>query len=689
MRINLVMVGEAWSQQDQQKILDKLMKSYTPNLAFEERAVGVSYTYDYVFSSMAEKKANELFALMDAVAVKNDMPEFIAEWMRSEHPELGRPERLEYKMVGAFAVEDWLAKLDRDQGYTLYFLKPPKEKIGYFHTYGMVMKDPDTKRQFIQEGMMGYGGKHRFYFIDLTAGPWFYPYVPTSDGGYIGQFHKHAIYDSEEPEDYLEQLADYINNAVLLLFTPSYLYAPSYKLNHKIDIFLIDMTSGRVFRDVSDKYIDKGTIEQAFGRLVPYVRWSSDIQGHSFDSLPRELQRAILRSLTYKTVQGSDVILVRSSDLIMELNNWVASSLSSEQITAAEKEAEQTVFIPVVLFVFDKEAYVDREAVLGSAVPTPGDESVPCCSVVAVDKHALFDLGTGLSVITIHEMGHVLGLRHPHDGYHPTKGEFVDWFFDWSYTPMTYASPSGLGCGFSQACGLLVTEFGQFNYDAVDRGIVLYLISQAGGNIRKSMVNIEEKGYAKNLPLDLSSKLSSAENDLVQAKSYFADMVYFSHSTFNGTRSIMNPMDDAFDFALRAAITSEELFMESEKLSSNEPKGTNSVILSRPSLVDESGIELETSKLGRPIGVQSYISTNGYDKMDFTYIVKIKDSTGITVFLAWIEGLSASDSEKIDPSVYWIPDEPGRYEAEIFVWKNLNEPIPLSSSSSMRIVVQQ
>lgn len=684
-QINLVMVGDTWSQEDQKGILDKLAKSYVPNIFYEKRSAGVNYTYNYVFTNMTAEKSDELFAYMDTVAVKNTLPEFIAEWMRSSHPEFGKPERQTYKMISAYAVEDWLAKLERVEGYTIYFLNPSKEKVSYFHTYGTTAEDPDTGKEFIQEGMMGFGGKYRFYFIDLTAGPWLYPYVPTSDGHFLGQFHKN-IHDINTNNEYHKFIADYANNANMLLFTPSYLYSPVYKLNHKINVFLIDMTAGRVFRDVSGKFINKSVIENAFAKLVPYAKWSSDIQGSSFDSLPRELQRAILKSVTFKEIAGhGSIALVRSSDLIIELNKWVTSNLPKEQQAKAEEEAEKTVSIPAVLFIFDAEAYVDREAVIGTAVPDPADETVPCCAIVAIDKHALFDIGTGLSTVTIHEMGHVLGLRHPHDGY-GSDGEFGNWFFDWSYTPMTYSAPSALGCGLEQGCGLVITEFGQFNYDTFDRGIVLYLLNQTLTNIRDSMLKIEAKGYGKAIPASISSTLSNAEDDITVAKEYFANMSYFNHTTFKGIANIMDPMDDAFDFALRAALASEEVLQASDNLANRTgPIGIQTVDVSQPMIVDESGNKLGNIEVGRSISIRSQISNNVKETVVFTYIVQVKDNNGATVFLTWLDGLSASDKESVEPSILWIPDTDGEFKVEVFVWQSMKDPVPLSQVRSVTI----
>jgi hypothetical protein len=686
MSINLVMIGDAWKEKDMENIKNRLLQTYTPQILFENRTAGVMYNYTYAFESVQAEKADAFFKFVNSVAVEEDAPPAVKEWVDSKSPSFWGPEfvnipKKKYKFITIDPVMEWLSRnLELKDGYTIYFLKPSGKQMDYWHTYGSITKDPDTGMQFLQEGMMGFGGKGRFYFIDLYAGPWLYPYVRVSEDQAVAQFHKN-IYEVKTDTAYYDYIADYVNDAIVLLFTPSYLYSPIYKSNFKISIFLVDMTSGRSFRDVAEDFVDSETINHALAELIPYTQWSSEIHGNYFDILPRDLQIVILKSRSVLKVPGGDVALVRSADLITELEKWVSGTVSEEQLELSQEEAESTVFVPVVIFVFDQRAYVDKVPVMGLAAPDPSNASIPCCAIVAVDRHALMDLASGLSAVTIHEMGHVLGLRHPHDGYSPVRGEFTNWFFDWSYTPLSYTSPTGLGCGFvGVACGMVIKEFGQFDRDAMDRAMVLYLQGQVRSNLNEAYAMLEEKGY-RSIPDHISSDMSEVDLALESSVEHFVRMNYFNHTSY--LIESMDSMDDAFDFALKALGESAKLLDDVSMLAiKSSPE-----LIFDSSIVGASGSELSDVNIGEQMSVKTRITNDGNSTLTFTYIVQVKDSSGYTLSLSWLDSMSIGAGDFVEQSISYIPESAGELQVEVFMWEDIDNPLPLSDVKNLTVTV--
>ncbi len=689
MTINLVLIGDSWSDEDKTQITKRLLPSYVPMISAEERATGVRYNYTFNFESESEQVSSDLFKFIDSIGVKTTVPYPIEQWVLARQGQF-EAEGLLYKFIDAFRVEAWLNDLERQEGYTIYFLKPSRQQLGYLHTYGALTKDPDTNREFVEEGLMGFGGKHRFYFIDLTAGPWYYPLIPISENRVLSEYHEN-IYDIENDEEYYDLISNYVNDAITLLFTPSYLYAPVYKLNYKMQVFLIDMTSGRALYDVAATYLKPELIEEAFVKLIPYAQWESEITGESFDSLPRELQLAILNSITFQRTALGDTALVKSSELAVELAKWTQTTLTEEELRVAEAEAETTVFVPIVLFVFDTPAYVDSVPVVGSAIPDPEDKTKPCCAIVAVDKNSLLEFGTGLSTLAVHEMGHIIGLRHPHDGHSESKHEFNNWFFDWSYTPMTYASPGILGCGLvAERCGLVITEFGAFNLDTIDRGLVLSLVRQTQLDLNNATLQLQEKNYDESsFPEDIASKLSGINDDLQKSKEFFVHMNYFNFTTFGDTENT-SVMDDALDFALRASTNSQTLLEEVRNLPQNTDDEAGLLLsvldISDPLFIDENNVTSSIHEVSEPVVIESIVTSKLNQKINFTAIIHIKDGNGYTIALE-THDFAISMDETMKPSSSFIFEKSGEFEVKIFLWTELDSPAPLAAVKTSKITL--
>ena len=113
----------------------------------------------------------------------------------------------------------------------------------------------------------------------------------------------------------------------------------------------------------------------------------------------------------------------------------------------------------------------------------------------------------------------------------------------------------------------------------------------------------------------------------------------------------------------------------SNDTSSNSSNET--VKLSKFRVLDTNSTKVRTINVGQEIQLQSTVAGNLTSDQPFAYIVQIKGEDGITVMLAWIDG-TLSPEEPSDLAIPWIPEEPGKYNVTIFIWKSVGDPSPFA-----------
>jgi len=107
------------------------------------------------------------------------------------------------------------------------------------------------------------------------------------------------------------------------------------------------------------------------------------------------------------------------------------------------------------------------------------------------------------------------------------------------------------------------------------------------------------------------------------------------------------------------------------------PPPPEKVSLSRLTFVDQTGNRLKDITVGQQVMIQAKVTSNFEITEDIAYISQVKDAEGITVALSWITGTLAP-GQALELAVSWIPETPGEYTAEVFVWKSIKNPEPLS-----------
>ena len=165
-------------------------------------------------------------------------------------------------------------------------------------------------------------------------------------------------------------------------------------------------------------------------------------------------------------------------------------------------------------------------------------------------------------------------------------------------------------------------------------------------------------------------------------------MNYFNHTTFQSTANIMAPMDDSFDFALKALTDSEKLLGEVSSLGYAAPvNGEHSIVASEPFFVDESDNQLISVRMGEKVGIKTEMTSNLSEDVTFTYLIQIKDSNDFTLFLKWMDGITVKPEDVVEPSLIWSSDTVGELQIEVFAWQSISNPAPLASVKTTTITV--
>ena len=114
----------------------------------------------------------------------------------------------------------------------------------------------------------------------------------------------------------------------------------------------------------------------------------------------------------------------------------------------------------------------------------------------------------------------------------------------------------------------------------------------------------------------------------------------------------------------------------SERLSMNELE-----------ILSQNGELIERLEIGQTGMLFSKVKNIIDFSQEFTYIVQIKNEDDNVISLSWVTG-EAMPSQELGMSVSWMPQEPGKYSIERFVWNSIQGAIPLTDTISTDILIQ-
>ena len=104
-------------------------------------------------------------------------------------------------------------------------------------------------------------------------------------------------------------------------------------------------------------------------------------------------------------------------------------------------------------------------------------------------------------------------------------------------------------------------------------------------------------------------------------------------------------------------------------------------------LSDSFGNQLEMLSADSQIQIVGTVTNDDLFRQKFVYFFQIKNESGHVDSISWVQG-ELSSKQTLDVSQSWIPEKPGTYVVETFVWDSLTKQIALSPSMSTSISVQ-
>ena len=477
--VNVVLVGYGRGEIGRRALVRRLPRTSKPvvisRLGYGVRErLGITYRYRYNVVDARKRYENRFFRTLKRLADPAPLTLFQTDY--NAQSSNARTVRRNHT-IDAPTVERWLAR-NAPRGVntrrnTVYLINWFGRSDFRVHVYTKTDEpDPDTGYNFgviresrkivawggttAQDEENGLGSTRRVWFHDLSAGP----------ESWSGSWNvDDADIDGDGEPDYripvaweygsyrparaltgdLAKLTRYV--ALNLLFTSSPIYPvelPTAEIPRTVDVDS-NTYEGWPGVDASAEYLKPRLIRSELQELVPNKRLSYDRQDLPYRGKAKQCYEGWVAGVS--CYPGTDFPPFAN----LYLQNF--DQLARTQDDGASVDYE----LPVFNYALDDET----APILGFADDNYVDGTQT--GVFNFISPGIVELGYGLSTTQIHEVGHHLGLSHPHDGYDSERGFAYgpsgDFYFAWagdeSNSMMSYID--------------LNWDFSQFDRDNMDR----------------------------------------------------------------------------------------------------------------------------------------------------------------------------------------------------------------------------
>jgi len=511
---------------DESAFLDELPGTYRPVNRYPSfykgnEYLGLTFNFNYNLVYADTGFEDSFFGYLDSIATSQPLTLYQDLYNQEQARLLDVTENY---WIDAPSVEQWLAEnaepmLGVDTSdYTVFYINWYDRPDFKHHVYTKTDEpDPDTdynfgelrdSRKIIAWGGTtpddeenGLGSLHRIWFYDLSAGPegWTDNWNVDDDFGYrmppvweYGNLSAYRPFDNLSGD--LGKVTRYV--AIDLLFTTSPLYNPLISPPALPDDVQLDINVYQMDPDADGtEYFDLDLITAELGELQPLNSFSAELNGVDFDARFEQVYNCFYDDVS---CFGQRLFGIAFGDLYLYFDDHLIQFL----------EGDADYEVPVFAFNATDELFT---CCLGFADDnwTDGTQSF----VFAFDSPSVRDVsGYGFSTTTIHEVGHHVGLSHPHDGFDyeaqvdfgPSGDYYFAWSGDESNSMMSYID--------------LNWDFSQFDRDNMNRFLTVGYLNQA---------NVILDGiYASPRAGQVAGLLTSADGHAAEALAGYEAMDY-------------------------------------------------------------------------------------------------------------------------------------------------------------------
>ena len=473
--IDIVLIGFDGRDINQSDLSALLPRTSAPVVRYPQfyglngRELGLEYTFKYSLTRKSRAFEDQFFRFLARTGTPGNPTVYQTAYNNQVNNLVDVTGPVLY--IDGPTVERWLENnaTPRTNGYTVYFINWYGRPDFKFHAYTRTGEpDPDTGFDFgtlQSSAIVSWGGtRSRSWFYDFSAGPewntanWVVDVRDLDDDG-IEEYRmppiwEYAVGGYRAPDalgNDMGLLTRYV--AIDLLFTPSPLYDPLITAPGALGRKVADIT---MFEDdpasSGTDFIDTTFARNAWERFQPYYRWKTTLR--DIDPIDADAKE----SLNIFTLTSSGPGCWEAfGDPFAQLFCFFNERLSDYVPVYPSRD----YVAPIFAFNTTEAGLGEQFGLLGFADDNWIDGTQTF--VFAFDADVYREFGYGFTGTTVHEIGHHIGMSHPHDGYDPETGVdfgaesefFFAWAGDESDTVMHYLT--------------LSNQFGEHNRDNMYR----------------------------------------------------------------------------------------------------------------------------------------------------------------------------------------------------------------------------